>query len=185
MVHRRADLATGGLNHVLLYFFDFGHPFYYSHVRFFTRTPRKVTAYGNITRPFTPVIWAFTTVTLFAIASLMLLVYKIYTSRTMIQYKLTMIESSKFNFYLYSFAKFTEPDPLPWFDKWSTGKLVVFLWSLLSWFLIMFYTSNLRSYLVMINYEPAAKTLMDIVNRNQRVYIHDLAIPQRFLKLFI
>ncbi len=175
----KADIATGGFNQILINFFDFGHPFWYTHARFVTRTPREVTAYGNITRPFPPLIWACTAATLLILAAMLFVIYKIYFSKDFKKYKLAIKESSTFNFFLYAFAKFTEPDPLPWFNKWSTGKFVVFLWSLLSWFLIMFYTSNLRAYLVMINYEEAAETLMDIVNRNQRVYIHNLAIPQR------
>ena len=39
----------------------------------------------------------------------------------MLGHKLTMREDNLSNFYIYVFAKITEPDPLPWFNKWSSG----------------------------------------------------------------
>ncbi len=94
----------------------------------------------------------------------------------MIKHGLMKHVSSQFDLFLYPFVKLTEPDPLPWFTKWSSGRLVVLLWSLTSLLLVLFYTSNLRANMIMVNYEPEPRTLLDVAERGERVYMYDLAV---------
>ncbi len=139
------------------------------------RAPRKVVSYGNVARPFSVLVWLIIFFTVFVLATLQFASYKVYTSKGIIEYDIMKKVSSQVDLFLYPFVKITEPDPMPWFIKWSTGKFVVFLWTLTAMLLVMFYTSNLRAYMIMIDYEPEPRTLKDIVDREERVYIYNLA----------
>ena len=77
------------------------------------------------------------------------------------------------DFIIHPVAKITEPDPMPWFQGWSTGQFLVFTWSVLALFLTMFYTSNLRAHLVTIHYERPLESFQDIVDNGKKVYIGD------------
>ena len=85
-----------------------------------------------------------------------------------------MISSHKvdwFDFFVLAISKFVEPDPIPWFKTWSTGKWLVFLWTLFSLFIVFFFQSNLRSLLMVNDYEKTFASSLDIVQSNRTVYI--------------
>ena len=42
---------------------------------------------------------------------------------------LTRNPTHKLDFIIMTFCGITEPDPIPWFPKWSTGKILILLWS--------------------------------------------------------
>ncbi len=126
--------------------------------------------------PFTMTVWVLSILSIFCLATLLYASYKLYNTKDLIPYALIKKISSEFDLFLYPFVKLTEPDPIPWFKKWSTGKFVLLVWSLASLLLVMFYTSNLLSYLVMVHYEPEPRTMGHIVERNERVYIYNLAV---------
>ncbi len=66
----------------------------------------------------------------------------------------------------------TEPEPLPWFTSRGTGgHLLVFLWTLLAWLLVMFYQSNLRAHLILLEYEEPIDTLEDVLLRAKKIWI--------------
>ncbi len=154
-------------------FFDFGSPMVFVELKFITRSPIPKTTYGNITKPFSLWVWLFSVLSVGACSVMLLITYKMYTSESFSHYKLVAYyEASNLNFFIYPFVKITEPDPLPWFSTWSTGKIVVFWWGVLALFLNMFYTSNLRAYLVTVDYEKPIDTLEDVVSNGQRVYMH-------------
>ncbi len=175
----QADICTGAINILLRRRYDYGIYMRLTLQRYITRQPRPINAYGNISKPFPSSVWTISVIFILVLAILLYVSHKIYQSDDLKRHQLAKEEMLAFNFFLFAFAKLTEPDPLPWFHKWSTGRFVVFLWSLLSLFLLMFYTSNLRAYMVMVEYEKAPVDLYDVYNRGQRVYIYDVAPRQR------
>ncbi len=70
---------------------------------------------------------------------------------------------------------------MPWFPKWSSGRFSIFLWSYLSSFLIMFYTSNLRAHLATVDYEKPLDTLESVAENGKRVFIYNAAFKQRLV----
>ena len=78
---------------------------------------------------------------------------------------------SYLDFLLLPFSTLTEPDPIPWFPKFSSGKATIALWSIFAFLMNMIYQSNLRAQLTYDVYEKPLDTLEDILTRGQRVYL--------------
>ena len=51
------------------------------------------------------------------------------------------------------------------------GKVLVLMWSVYCLFLAMFYTSNLRAYLIAPEYEPYINTPRDAIERGSKIYM--------------
>lgn len=170
----------------IFHMFEIIYPNWSGKLVYITRYPLLVTSYNNLTKPFSAATWALSLTTIFILSILLFVTHKVY-STFLKTFALAKEEINPSNFFLFPFTKITEPEPLPWFEKWSTGKFVVFLWSALCFFLPMFYNSNLRSHLTMLQYEKAPNTLNDITLRGQRVYIFEGAMRQRYkyLKRFM
>lgn len=163
----------------MLSLFDLNHNFWYVEWTYFSRIPRPITSYNNVTKPFPVLVWIVSLSTIFILALLTFIFHTVYTKSLLSYMKLAKQEKHRLNFFIFPFAKFSEPEPLPWFNKWSAGKFLTFTWSILTLFLIFFYVSNLRAYILLIEYEKPADTLMDIYERGARVYIPDAAFPYR------
>ncbi len=56
-------------------------------------------------------------------------------------------------------------------SRYTAGKFVTLLWSLLSFYLIMSYQSNLRAHLIATRHEKALYTWQDIADHASRVYV--------------
>ncbi|TRY68266.1 hypothetical protein TCAL_16494 [Tigriopus californicus] len=80
--------------------------------------------------------------------------------------------NSGIDFVLMTFTTFVEPDPLPWFPKWSTGRLVVLYWSLFAFLVVNFYTSNLRTNLIAPAYENRIDTTEDFLESGRELFVH-------------
>ncbi len=162
------------------HFFDFGGPLGPAYDLYITRAPAPVDYNPrNLVRSFSAQVWLAIASCLCLISIMMFLANLTYDSPSLRPWKIAKTEESPFNFVLYPFAKMTEPDPLPWFHKWSTGRLLVFLWSLLSTCVVLFYQSNLRVNLMMIEYEEAPRTLHEVADRGSKIYIYNTALRQR------
>ena len=136
---------------------------------FASKAPEAITTFGNLTQPFDMSIWLCTFLAVAVIASCIAVAHKLYSN---INRKLVKAESQPTNFFLFTFCKITEPEPLPWFFKGLFGgPTLVFLWSLLAWLLIMFYQSNLRAHMIASEYEKPMDTLQDVLDRSTRVWI--------------
>ncbi len=140
--------------------------------------------YSHIVRPFDRTTWILGTLTVFLLATMQLIAYKIYQKPYCKTHNLSKPEEPWFNFYLFSFCKVTEPDCLPWFTKFSAGKLLTCLWMLLAMLLIFFYVSNLRAHFMIVKYEEPPTTLKHIVQRGQRVYIVEVAVALRYILIY-
>ncbi len=181
MLLSKADITFAGMIEVFSQFFDFYGPLGYTQVAYITKAPtKKKISPNNITKPFSGTVWIITFFCLLTISGSLYLTYKTYNETSLRALKLTKQEKFPSNFLLFPFARLTEPDSLPWFRKWSSGKFLVFLWMLLSSCLMLFYHSNLRANLMTINYEETPKTLKEVAEKARKVYIHEAAIKQRY-----
>lgn len=80
----------------------------------------------------------------------------------------------RLDIFLFTFAKYVEPHPLPWFKvKLSTGQLLVVLWTALTTFLVMAFQSNLRVTLMTMNYEKPLLTLQDLLDQDLDIFYFD------------
>ncbi len=172
-------MTAGGINE-LLSMFDYGAPLVLTNLVYMTRPPLPVLTYNRMATPFPNSVWTATLTTILVLACLMFVIHRVHTTTELKRFELVKKVRSQVNFFLFAFAKITEPDPLPWFQEWSSGKIATLSWSVLSTFMIFFYTSNLRAHLVMIDYEEPPKGVRDIHKRGERVYIHDVALKQRY-----
>ena len=84
---------------------------------------------------------------------------------------LTRNPTHKLDFIIMTFCGITEPDPIPWFPKWSTGKILILLWSAFGLIMNLTYQCNLRAMLTTVEYEKPIESLRDLLDRGKRVYI--------------
>ncbi len=182
---------------LIAYHFHISPPFWQHSSIYISRQPRPIVSYGNILLPFDLPTWILASVALFFLAIFFVIAHYVLNAPDLKYLCLVRKESSPTNFFLFTFAKFTEPgmhvyncntvrklvlansDPIPWFPKWTSGKFATLLWSLFSFLIIMFYTSNLRAHMVTINYEQPLDTFEAIVQNGQKVYLYNGAYQQR------
>ncbi len=167
------EISNGGHVYIFQMHFDVGYPLFHTRFIYLSRAPRPVLRLGNIYAPFPLNIWMIIFGFLFVLSILFLCVYKVYEK---IDQPFIVHEPSPFNFVLFTFCKFTEPDPLPWFRSGVAGTFSMLLWSILAVFSVMFYLSNLRAVMVTIEYEKPIDTLQDVVDNNERVWINDAVV---------
>ncbi len=172
-------MAVGAAALIFSNFFDLCSSFSFEELMYVSRLPRPIQSYGNITLPLSPTIWAVSASLIGILSLYFLIAHSFYQTEGMKEFKLAQKEESRINFFLFSYVKLTEPDPLPWFRRWSSGRFGVLLWTVLSFFMVMFYTSNLRAHMVTIDYEKPLKTLQDIAENGKRVYVADVAFNHR------
>ncbi len=155
----------GGLGWLLNSFFDLPANLAFAEMVFVSRTPKPVITFGNIFKPFSTLVWTLGMFCLIILSTFFLASYKIYTSAEIIEHGLvTKKENLYLSFYLFSICKITEPEPLPWFNKsWSAGRFGVILWSIFALLMTMFYTSNLRAFMIMVEYEESLDSIEDII----------------------
>ncbi len=165
-------LSHGGHFPIFSPMFDLGSSFWMVRIMFITRNPQPIVSYGQITAPFPLNVWALSVGLVIAIAALLHLSYYLYQKPHIHHLELAKVEYHPINFYLYSLTKMTEPDPLPWFEKWTSGKVFAFWWSVFCMFMVMFYTSNLRAHLITLEYEEAPDTLDHIIKRGAVPYMY-------------
>ena len=133
--------------------------------------PQEVLSFGNISEPFSELAWVGIYMTLFLLCSLFLLAHNIYHG---LKCSFVPEEHSNLNFFIYGFCKLTEPDPLPWFKGTMGGTMLVTLWSFFSLFILMFYQSNLRAYMVTVDYEKPLLTLQDVLDSGKKIWMINL-----------
>ncbi len=105
------------------------------------------------------------------ISVLLAVINQLYMKPIFQEAKLSRHEPSVYLFFLYPMFKITEPDPLPWFKKWSAGKVLSTTWIFMSMVTVILYNCNLRSCLITIQYEEPPQTITDVVLNGQSVYI--------------
>ncbi len=163
---------TSGISDIVNKMFDFGSPLWHVQEKYITRKPQPLKPFSNILRPFSRVVWEFILIALTLLATTLLVLNKAYTFLTPLKEEgLAKAEESSYLFYLYVFTKMSEPDPLPWFYKWSAGRFLILIYCVMSAFLILSYTCNLKAYMTTIQYETPPSDQADIVTMEKTVYI--------------
>ncbi len=146
------------------------HVYWFFH--FVSRKPREVSTYLSIVRPFLPPVWAGIAVTLFCLHIMFYISHLLYSSKHMAHEKLHVGKRSFVNFGVSVYFKVTEPEAMDMFShKWSTGRLLSFLWAVFCFFVITFYNSNLRAHLAAITYQDPIETSQNVVDNGQKVWI--------------
>ena len=75
------------------------------------------------------------------------------------------------DYILFPLCRFTEPEPIPWFPTWSTGRVLTFVWSMYTMVFIMAYSCNLRANLISKEFEKPIKTHQDVLDRGADIFI--------------
>ncbi len=140
--------------------------------------PQQVVSLDNITEPFPGNVWIYTVLTLLLFSFLS---YTFHWAYQKLGHGLVGPESDKSNFFLFTYCKITEPEPLPWFDRVAGGKLCVTSWGIFCLFMIMFYQSNLRAHMITVKYERPIETLEDVLLRARKVWLPTVAVTLRWL----
>ncbi len=147
-------------------------PHIYRFYHFVSRTPKQVASYTSTAKPFFGLFWAMIALTLFCFHIIIYIAHSMYASSFIALEKLHKGQSSFAKFGISVYFKVTEPEAIDMFShKWSTGRLLSFLWTVFCFFVIAFYNSNLRAHLAAITYEAKIETTQDVVNKGERVWI--------------
>ncbi|TRY68267.1 hypothetical protein TCAL_16495 [Tigriopus californicus] len=150
LLHGDLDVVLSTvLNFVGYEVFDNTRFTFFLTIRYVTRHPRKHVAFWNVARGFDPWSW--------------------YQLKDKSLYR---NPGSRVDFVLMTFTTFVEPDPLPWFPKWSTGRFIVLLWSIFAFLMVSFYLSNLRTIIIAPAYEPRIDSTQDLIKSGRELYVH-------------
>ena len=87
------------------------------------RKPIPVTTIDNIIKVFPSTVWLALFISLASIGMCFAAFYHIYQTKYFRDAKLVRENVPNFDFALLTFASLMEPDPLPWFDKYSAGRI--------------------------------------------------------------
>lgn len=138
---------------------------------FISKAPEPTTTIGNLTKPFSVILWLTIFVTLASICCGIFISYMTYFS---LEIGLAKQEHAHFNLVLFPCFKVTEPEPLPWFSRGTGGHLFVFSWTLFAWFMVMCYQTNLRAHLISQEYDKPVDTLNDVLTRTTKIWIGEV-----------
>ncbi len=140
-------------------------------IKFLSKAPKMAISFGNLTKPFSANAWLLLSMTIAIISVSLFISHRLYSN---INLDYVKPEQHWLNFFLFSFCKVTEPEPLPWFVKKGTGgHFLVFNWTILSWVAVMFYLSNLRAHLISVDYEKPIDSLQDVLERSSKIWISE------------
>ncbi len=166
-----ADVTDGAIADLIFNLFDLSPPSWHIREKLITRKSKPLPPFINVLRPFSPRIWLIILATLQIISLLLAVINKIYMKPCFQEAELSRYEPSAYLFFLYPMFKIAEPEPLPWFKKWSAGKVLSTTWIFMSMVTVILYNCNLRSSLITIEYEEPPQTVTDVVLTGQSVYI--------------
>ena len=126
-VQRRvADFGFGTCSIIQPYYSIFGFTtfFYQKEFSYITRKPVPVTTIDNLIKVFGLDIWLTLFFTLLSISICFATFYHVYKAKTFRHLNLVKENVNNFDFPLLTFATLMEPDPIPWFPKYSAGKVI-------------------------------------------------------------
>ncbi len=139
---------------------------------FISRQPRVLENTDGFLLPFSSLIWSIIIFSLLCLSVMFYITHSIYTFPELMYAGLHKKENNPTNFFLYTFCKITEPDPVPWStERWSTGKFLAFVWSMYCLLIVSFYNCNLRAYLSAVDYEKPIDSTEDVVRNGQRPWL--------------
>lgn len=101
-------------------FFDYGVAWGIHETGFITTKPGPLPNYMAILRPFSISVWVTFLALLLLLGAAFWLMHYFYTEKIGLRSPVVRPAQSKTDFLLFSIARITEPDPLPWFPTWGT-----------------------------------------------------------------
>ncbi len=102
-------MVIGGVALLMHLHFDLSPPYAQAETAYLSRQPRPVLSYGNVSLPFPPDIWVVSLSTVLLLAAFFFSAHSVYSSAEMGHLKLARRERFPTNFFIFSFAKITEP----------------------------------------------------------------------------
>ncbi len=170
-------MSNAGMSQGMSFFFEMSVTMASLDMVLVSRAPRPIMVWGNILSPFRRETWILVVATLLLFSILLSAFHRIYRGLALP----VRPEPSSANFFLFTFCKATEPEPLPWFlRRGHGGQALVFYWTLMALALVLFYQSNLRAELMTVKYERPIDTLDDAVSNGKRVWIPKGAVTLRY-----
>ncbi len=137
-----------------------------------SRSPREIASYTKTLNPFSPIVWGTVAGTLLCLHLMIYIAHSVYATKEIAHMKLQKGDRSLVSFGISVYFKVTEPEAIDMFtNKWSTGRLLSFIWAVLCFFVIAFYNSNLRAHLAAITYELPTETIQEIIVNQRKVWI--------------
>ena len=91
-----------------------------------TRFPRPIIRYDQHFHTFSATVWLVMFGTLILLGFIFQSIYKFYEAYLPGEIDLRGQLNSKMDFIILTLSTLTEPDPLPWFPKYSAGKRVLY-----------------------------------------------------------
>ncbi len=166
--------------------FDIMFPHHQVNFHFISRMPRVVESNYSLLLPFSSLIWGMLVLISFSFSTMFLVSHIVYSRGRSYTKHLYHKEKSISNFYLFTYCKIAEPDPLPWFTHhWSTGKSLTMLWAIYSLLVTSFYNCNLRAYLSALKYEKTLDTVQDVIDNGQTPWIMSEMFELRYVLIYV
>ncbi len=118
-----ADLALGTFNvkNMVRPIYDISSFYTFSRLQYVTRNLVPLPVYDQYVKAFDVMVWLVTLLTMFVLSVIFRGLYWFYKDILKIDSLYGKVTHPS-DFFLLTFSSLTEPDPLPWFPKWSTGK---------------------------------------------------------------
>lgn len=107
---------------------DYTYPTYFGIDTLATRLPARLPNYGNLVRVLPPEVWVVILALIIVMSLVFMIINKTYAhiDNSILcskDDKLTKTVSSPVDFFIKTFSTITEPELIPWFPRWSTGKM--------------------------------------------------------------
>ncbi len=109
LLTHEADLALAAIALLIHRYFDMSPTYWQTSTAYVSRQPLPVTSYGNITLPFSLEVWIASTATALALAVFFFAAHSTLGSEGLRHLGLVRAERFPSNFFIFSFAKVTEP----------------------------------------------------------------------------
>ena len=115
-----ASMSLNSIVQPIIQFVTMTYPFHVVNSKWISRQPIPLKAYNSMINVFSFTVWIFVIATLFLLAMLFGFVYFMYQKDERTQ-NLAIKLTHPMDFVLLTYFAITEPDPLPWFPRWSSG----------------------------------------------------------------
>ena len=149
--------------------FRYSSPYVLIEERFVTREPNSIKSLYQHFNVFQLPVWIAIICTLASLAVSFKFIHFIYLNK--INPALAGSVTHPMDFIILSTASITEPDPLPWFPKFSAGKLLVLVWDIFCLNINFFYYCNLRTQLMMVEYENPIDSNQAVIESGRPFYM--------------
>lgn len=151
------------------YVLDCSQGFHKSTIHLASRYPIQVSEYGNPFIIFPIKLWISIFFALLVFVFVILNIWALYKqiNRNLVKSNLEISQ-----IVIRVSIGFTEPDNEGWFRGYSTGRMIMSLWFIASFFLISFYAMDLRAEIIAPDFEKPIETINDIDFATTKIMIN-------------